>query len=273
MSKITKSFPHLKSEHDLREKIIWLSLNRPEAKNALSEEMIESLVSALKAADVDPEVRVIVLGAEGNCFCAGGDIKAMEQKTGMFGGDSFELRDRYQRGIQKIPLAIESLVTPIIAMVDGAAIGAGCDLAAMCDLRVASSRAKFTQTFTQMGLVPGDGGAYFLTKIIGHAKTMEMYLTGNSYSGQQAFELGLINILAEPDYLYNKTLQLAQQIAAKSPIATEMTKKAVQYAKEMKLPTYLDLMASYQGIAQRTKDHEEAVLAFREKRIPHFKRS
>jgi len=128
--------------------------------NAITIPMIESLVSVLKFADFDRDIRVIVLTGSGKSFCAGGDIKAMEEKSGMFEGESNELRMRYMHGIQQIPKCIEEISTPIIAMVNGAAIGAGCDLSMMCDLRIGSSESKFGETFTKMGLVPGDGGTF-----------------------------------------------------------------------------------------------------------------
>lgn len=140
---------------------LWITLNRPEASNAYSSGMVSALVEVLKYADIDNGIRVIILTGSGKNFCAGGDIKAMRGKTGMFSGESNELREAYQAGIQQIPIAISQLRTPLIAMVNGAAIGAGCDLAAMCDLRVASSEAIFAETFARVGLVPGDGGAFF----------------------------------------------------------------------------------------------------------------
>jgi len=129
---------------------LWITLNRPEASNAYSSGMVSDLVEVLRHADEDNQIRAIVITGTGKNFCAGGDIKAMKGKTGMFAGESNELREAYEAGIQQIPRTISALKTPLIAMVNGAAIGAGCDLAAMCDLRVASTEAIFAETFSQV---------------------------------------------------------------------------------------------------------------------------
>src|SRR5437868_4100553 len=184
---------------------LWITLNNPEQSNAITTEMVESLCRVLKHADFDPSVRVIVITGEGKNFCSGGDVKAMSEKTGMFQGESNELRMRYMHGIQQIPKTIEDLSTPVIAMVNGAAIGAGCDLAMMCDLRVGTSTTKFGETFTKIGLIPGDGGTFFLQRIVGYSKAMEMTLTGDLYEGQKAKDFGLMNFLVEDQNLLAET--------------------------------------------------------------------
>ena len=144
--------------------LLWATLNRPHCSNAFSDEMIYELCGLLREADWDDDVRVIMLTGAGKTFCAGGDVKAMEGKTGMFAGDPEELRRRYTKGIQQIPLTIEALHTPIMAMVNGPAIGAGCDLACMCDLRMGCRHSRFGETFAKLALVPGDGGTFFLQR-------------------------------------------------------------------------------------------------------------
>ena len=149
-----------------------LTLNLPEKRNPLNDQTIVELVDALKIADRDPKVRVILLTGAGKGFSSGGDIKAMRDRIEMFAGESYELKERYQVGIQQIPLTIEAMATPIIALVNGAAIGAGCDLACMCDLRLGTKQAKFGETFAKLGLVPGDGGTYFLPRVVGYARSL-----------------------------------------------------------------------------------------------------
>lgn len=250
--------------------VTWITLNRPEASNAYSMEMVESLVKALREADEDSRVRAIVITGAGKNFCAGGDIKAMKDKTGMFAGESNELRERYQAGIQKIPLTIHQMKTPLIAMVQGAAVGAGCDLAAMCDLRIASTQASFAETFAKVGLVPGDGGAFFLTRLVGFAKAMEMFLTCKTFSALEAKEMGLVNQVVLPEELKKKTQELVEQLCALPPIALQMTKRAVTHAHQSDLASHLELMSAYQGITQRSSDHFRALDGMIKKQKPTF---
>jgi 2-(1,2-epoxy-1,2-dihydrophenyl)acetyl-CoA isomerase len=249
---------------------LWVTLNRPDASNAYSTGMVKTLVEVLKFADIDHEIRVIVITGAGKNFCAGGDVKAMKGKSGMFAGESNELREAYQAGIQQIPLTISQLKTPVIAMVNGAAVGAGCDLAAMCDLRVASEEASFAETFAKVGLVPGDGGAFFLTRLIGFGKAMEMFLTCKMISATEALKIGLVNQVVLPQDLKNKTEELADHLATLPPIALQMTKKAVVHAHQHDLNSHLELMAAYQGITQRSSDHFKALDGMIEKKRPTF---
>jgi 2-(1,2-epoxy-1,2-dihydrophenyl)acetyl-CoA isomerase len=249
---------------------LWVTLNRPEASNAYSVSMVEGLIQVLKQADLDRDIRVIVLSGAGKNFCAGGDIKAMHGKSGMFAGEANQLRETYQSGIQQIPHTISQLKTPVIAMVNGAAVGAGCDLAAMCDLRVAASNATFAETFAKVGLVPGDGGAFFLTRLIGFGKAMEMFLTCRSYSAEEAKEMGLVNQVVLPEELKKRTAELAEQLSSLPPIALQMTKKSVSHAYQSDLSSHLELMAAYQGITQRSSDHFKALDGMLDKKKATF---
>lgn len=243
-------------------KVLFLTLNRPEASNAISLEMVDKLCAQLEQAEYDPAVRVVVLSGAGEHFCAGGDVKAMKDQKGMFAGDSNELRLRYQRGIQRIPRAIEAFQKPIIAQIQGACVGAGLDLACMCDMRVAGPRSRFAETFAKLGLVPGDGGSFFLQRIVGHAKAMEMFLTADFYQASQAKEMGLINILVDdedPKELELSVQQLCEKIILQAPVALSMTKMALKRGRTEGLDSQLELLAALQGITQRTQDHQNAV--------------
>lgn len=253
--------------------LLWVTLNRPEHSNAFSDEMITALCSLLKDADWDDEVRVIVLSGAGKTFCAGGDVKAMEEKTGMFAGDPEGLRRRYTRGIQQIPLTMEALQTPVVAMVNGAAIGAGCDLACMCDIRIGCRHSRFGETFAKLALVPGDGGTFFLQRVVGYAKAMELSLTGRIVEAEEALRIGLLNEIVEPEALRGATEKLARAVAANSPVAVSMIKKAIRQARTAEISGHLDLLAAFQGITQRTEDHFEGVRALKERRPPRFKGS
>jgi 2-(1,2-epoxy-1,2-dihydrophenyl)acetyl-CoA isomerase len=180
------------------------------------------------------------------------------------------LREAYLFGIQQIPITISQLQTPLIAMVNGAAIGAGCDLAAMCDIRIASESATFGETFAKVGLVPGDGGAYFLTRLIGFGKAMEMFLTCKTISSEEALKMGLVNQVVLPADLKQKTQEFADQLASLPPIAVQMTKKAVNHAYQSDLIPHLELMAAYQGITQRSSDHFKALEGMMMKKNPTF---
>lgn len=263
--------PHADLQIEIRQTHqLWIRLDNPAQRNALTIAMIESLTKILAEADADPVIRVIVLTGAGDHFCAGGDIKAMKNRIGMFAGESDELRRRYMQGIQKIPRAIESLSKPVIAMINGAAIGAGCDLAMMCDLRIGSEKSKFAETFTKLGLVPGDGGTFFLVRAIGYAKAMRMFLTGDAWSGQEALNFGLLQEIHPSESLEKATEALTSKIAANAPVAIQMTKKALKLASVQTLDSSLDLLAAFQGIAQRTDDHFEALEGFEAKRPPNF---
>ena len=249
-----EKFPDLTVQK--KESSLWVTLNRPESRNAISLKMISSFEKLLPYADRDPDISVIVLTGAGRSFCAGGDVKDMKSKKGMFAGDSNELRSHYEFGIQKIPRLIESLSTPIIAQVNGAAIGAGCDLAMMCDLRVGDQNSKFAETFARLGLVPGDGGTFFLPRVVGYSKAMEMFLTGQLISGAEAKSYGLLNFLAGKEQsLEEKTKEIIDLILKSSPVALALTKKVLKNSYQLNLNSQLDQLSAYQGMLQRMENH------------------
>lgn len=244
----------------------WLSLNRPDYSNAFSVDLIKDLVRALYELDQNKDIHSIVLTGAGKHFCAGGDVKSMRNKDGMFAGESDELRELYKFGIQEIPRCFESLSTPVIAMINGAAIGAGLDLACMCDIRVASSKAKFGETFASLGLVPGDGGTYFLQRVVGFAKAMELTLTSEVIDANEALRINLINKIAEPEKLESVTRDLVTKINSLAPTAVRMSKRSLIHAYRNDLASSLDLLNAYQGITQRTSDHFERLEKFFDKK-------
>lgn len=248
---------HLKvSKEDSK---VWITLDRPDSSNAFTIEMIEDLVRVVSFADEDDSVACIILTGEGKHFCAGGDIKKMLNKEGMFAGEPNELRLRYKKGIQKIPLCFNALSTPTIAMINGAAIGAGLDLACMCDIRICSENAKFGETFTKLGLIPGDGGTYFLQRVVGFPKAMEMTLTADVYDSSEALEMNLVSHVTTKEELTEKVRNIADKICSNSSIANSMAKRSIINARNSDLQAVLDLLASYQGITQRTPEHFSAL--------------
>jgi enoyl-CoA hydratase/carnithine racemase len=238
---------------------LWITLDRPDQSNAFSVEMIQNLVSTLYRADEDNDIRTIVITGSGKHFCAGGDVKDMQNKTGMFSGESNELRERYKRGIQQIPICMNTISTPVIAMINGAAIGAGLDLSCMCDIRVSSNKAKFGETFAKLGLIPGDGGTYFLQRIIGFSKAMELTLTCEVINSTEAKDIGLVNYVVGADELKTFTETLLAKINGNAPIALQMAKRAIVHGYRNDLSSNLELLSAFQGITQRTSDHFESV--------------
>jgi 2-(1,2-epoxy-1,2-dihydrophenyl)acetyl-CoA isomerase len=250
---------------------LWLTLNNPATSNSITYEMIDSLVSTLKQAEADSLVRCVVITGEGKNFCSGGDLNRMINNEEMFAGESDELRRRYEQGIQQISKSMEAFSKPLIAMVNGAAAGAGCDMACMCDIRIGTSETKFLESFVKIGLVPGDGGTFFLQRIVGYAKAMEMTLTGRSVLASEALQMGLLNRVVELAELKAEVQKIADSICALPPIAVQLSKKAMKVSYRQDLNTSLDLLASYQAITQRSSDHVEALNALNQKRNPVFK--
>ena len=255
---------------DFSNHILKITLNRPDTSNAINYEMINSLVSTLNEAEKDFDVRAIILSGNGKNFCSGGDLKNMLAQSDMFAGDSDELRRRYETGIQLISRSMENLSKPIIAAVNGSAFGAGCDLACMCDFRYGTSQTKFSENFVKVGLVPGDGGTFFLQRIVGYARAVELTLTGRSVPAEEALALGLLNKICDEDKLDAEAFALAQHLAQLPSAALQLSKKALKHSYLHDLQSSLDLLAGYQGIAQRTNDHFEALSAIKENRKPDF---
>lgn len=250
---------------------LWITLNRPETSNAITYEMIASLTNSLREADQDSTIRVIIITGEGKNFCSGGDLNNMMNKAEMFAGESNELRQRYEHGIQQISRVMESISKPIIAVVNGSAAGAGCDLACMCDMRLGASTTQFMESFVKIGLVPGDGGTFFLQRVVGYAKAVELTLTGRVVAAEEAEKIGLLNKIVDINELKNEAQKLADLISSNAPVAVQMSKKALKIGYLHDLSASLDLLSAYQGIAQRTEDHYEALKSITEKRKPDFK--
>lgn len=239
--------------------VATITLDRPEARNAYSEAMCRQLVGALDAAEQDAAVRCVILTGAGKAFHAGGDVKAMKERSGMFAGEPAELRERYVRGIQAVPRRISTFQKPLLAAVNGAAIGAGLDLACMCDLRYAAASATFGSTFVKVGLVPGDGGAFFLARTIGFPRALELMLTGRVLHADEALRLGLVHEVVADEVLQATVHARALAIAALPATAVQLTKRAAYRAFAGDLDGALELAATFQGIAQNHADHRRAL--------------
>lgn len=245
--------------YDVEGPIATITLNRPDARNAYSSAMVDELISAIDDADVDDQVRAVIVTGAGPAFSAGGDLKAMRDKKGMFAGDPVELREQYQRGLQAVPRRFDRFEKPVIAAINGHAIGAGLDLSLMCDIRVASSEAKFGSTFAKVGLIPGDGGAYLLRRIVGFSKAVEMILTAKLIGAEEALEMGLVNQVVEPDMVVETARDLAESIASLPPKAVKSAKAALYRTVDRDIETSLQITAALQAGVQNTDEHIQAV--------------
>lgn len=244
-----------------------ITLNRAKEKNTFSPEMITLWCQFLEEAKVDANIRVVVVTGKGDTFCSGGDIRAMaEGKLRLW-----EMKKFLWEGVHRIALTLEDLDKPVIAAINGAAMGAGLDMAMMCDLRVCSERAKLSESYILLGLVPGDGGAYFLPKLVGLGKALELLLTGDVLTPQEALKIGLVNRVVPHDRLMEETMTLAEKISNKPPLAVRMMKRAVYQAQSTTLRAHLDYISSQLALLSETEDHQEAARAFIEKRVPVFK--
>lgn len=250
--------------------VATITLDRPDARNAYSNAMIEGLIAALDAAEADTAVRCIVLTGEGKAFHAGGDLKQMREGAGMFAGGPVALRRQYVEGIQRVPRRLAQCDKPVVAAINGPAIGAGLDLACMCDIRIAARGVKLGSTFVKVGLVPGDGGAYFLARTIGFSRALALVLTGRLVDADEALAMGLVHEVAEAGTLMAVARRWADEIAANAPLAVRMTKRAAYRSWDADMETALELAATYQGMVQNTADHREAVAAILDKRGPQF---
>jgi enoyl-CoA hydratase/carnithine racemase len=248
-----------------------LTLNRADVRNALSgEDMFAAFEALFESLNNDLSIRAAVLTGAGSAFCAGGNIAEMRDRQGMFEGSPEQISANYRQGIQRIPRAFARLQVPIIAAVNGPAIGAGNDLACMCDIRIASETARFAESFVKVGIVPGDGGCWLLPRVIGASRAAELALTGDTIDAQEALRIGLVSRVVAAESLLNEAMALAQRIAANPPQVLRWTKQLLKAAQTSSLDEALDTAGRLQGLAHHTADHGEAVAAFFEKRKPVF---
>ena len=254
--------------YDTMDTIVTLTLNRPDRLNALGDTLREELCDALVRASDDPAARVIVITGAGRGFCAGGDMKAAHEVQE--GVRERALLDRVAPIRDKVVLAMRDAPKPIIAAVNGPAAGAGMNLALACDLRLASTAARFGQTFVKRGLHVDWGGTYFLPRLVGMAKACELIFTGEMISAEEAYTLGLLNQLVPPEQLMPATYALAQKIAAGPPIAIRLAKRALYHNQEVDLRAALEFETFAQNVCRETADAREGIRAFVEKRPPHF---
>jgi enoyl-CoA hydratase/carnithine racemase len=251
--------------------VALLTLNRPESMNALGAPGDGDQVQAVcDQINEDQSVRCVVLTGAGRAFSAGGDVKAMKAREGAFGGGGVGIRDNYRKNIHRVVRSLYGLEVPTIAAVNGAAIGLGCDVACMCDIRVSSDQAKFGVTFLKLGLIPGDGGAWLLPRIIGQDRAAQLLFTGDVIDAAKALEWRLVTSVVPHESVVQEALALGQRIALQPPHALRLAKNLLRHGTTTSYDTLMDMSAASQAIAHLTDDHMEGVDALLEKRAPNF---
>ena len=249
---------------------IW-TLDRAERLNALPDLGDEAdFVAAAEAVNADIDVRCVVMTGAGRAFSAGGDLKAMRDRTGLFAGTEDQIRDRYKAVVHRIVRALYGLEVPMIAAVNVPAMGLGCDIAGLADIRIASDRASFGVPFLKLGIIPGDGGSWLLPRNIGYARAAEMLFTARSIDAATAAEWGLVNRVVAHDSLMDEALTTAAQVAAQPPQALRMAKSLLRQGRDMNFDQMLEMSAAMQALAHLTEDHQEGVAAVLEKRPGDF---
>ena len=253
--------------------VALVTLDDPGTRNALTPALVGGLAEFLRGANADATLSCIVLTGAGDGFCSGGNVKDMLSGADpMYAGSPHEMQEGYRNGIQVVPKLFHTLDVPVIGAVNGAAIGAGCDLACMCDMRIGSPTARFAESFLRVGIVPGDGGAWFLPRVVGVPRAMEMALTCRMIEAEEAKDWGLITRIVPKEELVETALAMAKTIAGFPPISLRLNKRLLKRSLDMSLEGCLDLSAAYQAIVQHTSDQKEAVAALLGKRQPEFKR-
>jgi len=263
--------PFLKIDRD--GSIITLTMNRPEERNAISDiEACDQLVSVCGQIATDQSVAVVILTGADPAFSSGGNIKRMRDRSGFAPKDTpLTTRQSYRETIQRIPLALYNLDVPTIAAVNGAAVGAGLDLALMCDIRISSEKATFAESFVKVGIVPGDGGAWLLPRAVGLSKASELSFTGETIGPDEALRIGLVSRIVPHEELMPAAIELAEKIAANPIHSLRLTKRLLREGQHTRLDTLLEMSAAFQAIAHETEDHREALDAMLGKRKPSFK--
>lgn len=243
--------------------IAVLTLNRPDKLNAFTHAMVSQWREYLDAAIADPAVRVIVVTGAGQAFCAGGDADEMAERGK---GDSVLRKDYLWEHVHRIALAMERNDKPVIAAVNGTARGAGCDMALMCDIRIASQSAVFAESYIHMGLISGDGGSYYLPRLVGQARALELFWTGRDVHADEAERIGMVNRVVPDGQALVEAMALARRIAAQAPLAVRYYKRMVYQGAEMGLASHLDMVSSHMSVLRDTDDHRSRLKAFLERR-------
>lgn len=261
---------------EVRDTIATITLNRPEMMNAFSEQMIRVWIAALEEVRDRDDIHVLVVKGNGKCFCAGGDIKAMAAGEGFYTSETdytstaFARKNSLWKMIQRVPLLMEEIDKPVIAQLHGFALGAGLDMALMCDIRIVAESTKLAESYVNVGIVPGDGGAYFLPKLVGIDHALDLLWTGKMLTADEAKDLGLVTFVVADEELDAYVQNYAKKLASGPKEVIQMMKRAVYGGHTMSLRASLDLISSQMGIVTELSNFKEGVQAVVEKRKPRF---
>ena len=252
--------------------VVVLTINRAESRNPLGADGDgDAFAAAAARINADRAVRAVILTGAGKAFSAGGDVKAMKDRAGAFAGPGVASRERYRTGIHRIVRSVWNIEVPVIAAVNGPAIGLGNDVACLADMRIAADTAIFGATFLKIGLVPGDGGAWLLPRVIGMARASELLYTGDTIDAQTALGWGLVSRVVPGATLADEAMKLARKISQQPPDVLRMTKKLLREGQAVSFDNIMELSAAMQALAHHTEDHGEAIDAFFEKRPGDYK--
>ncbi len=249
-------------------KVAIITLNRPEVLNAISESMLPPWVEALEECRIDSDVAAIVVTGAGEAFCRGGDTSKLGSNTKP---GPVDIKEQFWDRLHQIPRKLAEIDKPVIAAVNGLASGAGVDVSLQCDIRLAARSASFRVSYTAFGLVPGNGGTYFLPRIVGEAKALELFWSAAPITAEEALNIGMVNQVFDDDVFMDRTMAFAHDITRRAPLAMKLVKRAVKQSPSMDLNTHLDLVSSHMLITRPSEDHAEAILAYEEGREPEFK--
>jgi len=248
--------------------VATIKLNRPEKLNAFTDEMLEAWLASLEECRTSPDVRVIVITGTGRAFTTGGDVEKFAASAAQTPAG---IKARLTENIQRLPRKMAEIDKPIIAALNGMATGGGLDVALACDIRFAAESARFAETYARMALIPGAGGAYFLPRIVGVAKALELLWSADFVDAQEAERIGLVNKVFPDAELMPRTYEFARRVADGAPLAVQLIKRVMRFGLDKDLATALEFVASNMPIVRTSEDHAEAVKAFKEKRTPKFK--
>ncbi|MFE3059923.1 enoyl-CoA hydratase/isomerase family protein [Nocardia sp. NPDC059239] len=255
-------------EYSVDGSVATIRLNRPGRKNAFTLSMVDDWAAALGEAGDDDSVRVVVLTGAGDAFCSGVDLDDFKgEKRG-----PLQEKELLTGRVHRVARAMAGLSKPVIAAVNGVAVGAGMDMSLMCDIRIASRSARFSEGYIRVGLVPGDGGCYYLPRIVGASTALRLLWTGEFVDAESALSMGLVSEVVDDDALMSVVYGLARTIADRAPFAVETIKRAVYQGFDQTLDAALDSISSHQAVVLSTDDSAEAFAAFRERREPVFRR-
>ena len=259
--------------YDVQGHVATITLNRPEKLNAFSNEMLDQWQASIVRASEDQGVRVVIVTGAGRGFCSGADVGRERAGADVLGGDPnapAANRNSLRNSVQRVPRALFNMEKPYIAAVNGAAVGAGMDMASMADLRIASDRAKFGMAYVRMALIPGDGGAYYLPRIVGMSKALELMWTGRIFGPDEALQMGYVSRVVPADELMGQTMELAEEISRMPAVSVQLIKRLAYRSAVTGLHEALEMADHAMVIARSTEDAKEGPRAFAEKREPNF---